>query len=42
MPKISVYLNKGLYFKLLQAAEGKGESKIMQEALKMYFEKGCE
>ena len=40
MPQVSIYLNKELYFKLLEEAKDKGESKIVQEALKMYFEKG--
>ncbi len=40
MPQVSIYLDKKLYFKLQEAAKDKGESKIVQEALKMYFKDG--
>ena len=39
MPQVSIYLNKELYFRLQDAAKNKGESKIVQEALEMYFKK---
>jgi len=37
MPQVSIYLNKELYFKLQEASKGIGESKIVQDALNMYF-----